>query len=290
MSPVQNVWRQLVQRRLWPVAIVLVAALAAVPVLLAKDPEPVPAPPAPAADSTDGELASQPIVSLASADPTAKRRKVLGTPKNPFRVDPPKVPNQADEGSSGESTPTGGQPVEQTGGSGGGDSAPPSSDAPAAPTTPATPTEPAPAPKKYAPQELTVRFGGGEQGGERMSVKVGEPLPSTETPVLIYTKLLKDGKTAEFLVAEGVTAVGDGECKPSPEVCETIRLKVGETEFLDVVDETGGAGGQYQLDLLKIHRPGGHSTPSRTMSVRAKSGARRSELRAVAGRVSAFLP
>lgn len=85
MSPVQNVWRQLVQRRLWPVAIVLVAGLLAVPVLLASDPEPVPAPPAPVAQ-TDDELAVRPIVSMASAEQAAARHRVLGTAKNPFAV------------------------------------------------------------------------------------------------------------------------------------------------------------------------------------------------------------
>ena len=39
MSAVTNMWRQLVQRRLWPVAILLIAALAAVPLTLAKEPE-----------------------------------------------------------------------------------------------------------------------------------------------------------------------------------------------------------------------------------------------------------
>ena len=45
MTAVTNLWRQLVQRRLWPVAILLIAALVAVPLMLAKDPEPAPAPP-----------------------------------------------------------------------------------------------------------------------------------------------------------------------------------------------------------------------------------------------------
>ena len=65
--------------------------------------------------------------------------------------------------------------------------------------------------------------------------------------------VLKDGKTAVFLVDDGVTPVGDGDCRPSPEACETIRMKAGETEFLDVKDATGTVTDQYQLDLIKIH-------------------------------------
>ena len=40
MSVINDTWRFLVQRRLWPVAILLVAAAVAVPMLLAKDPAP----------------------------------------------------------------------------------------------------------------------------------------------------------------------------------------------------------------------------------------------------------
>ena len=38
MNVVTTIWRQLVRRRLWPVAVLLLAALVAVPVLLAREP------------------------------------------------------------------------------------------------------------------------------------------------------------------------------------------------------------------------------------------------------------
>jgi hypothetical protein len=117
-------------------------------------------------------------------------------------------------------------------------------------------------------------------------------LPSTELPVLIYMGVLKDGKTAVFLVDHGVTPIGDGECNPSPEECETIRLKVGETEFLDVADDTGNVTDQFQLDLIKIHKSSSASASSARTSSRAgaRSQSRQSELRSVAGRTSAYLP
>ena len=82
MSAVTNMWRQLVQRRLWPVAILLIAALAAVPLTLAKDPEaapPAPARPPPART----QLAVAPIVTAISSTDRDKRRHVLGAKKNP---------------------------------------------------------------------------------------------------------------------------------------------------------------------------------------------------------------
>ncbi len=39
MNALSTTWRQLVRRRLWPVAVLLVAALAAVPVLLSREAE-----------------------------------------------------------------------------------------------------------------------------------------------------------------------------------------------------------------------------------------------------------
>jgi hypothetical protein len=291
MSPVQNVWRQLVERRLWPVAIVLVAALAAVPLMLAKDPDPVPPPPAPAADSNDGQLATEPIVSLATAEPDTKRRKVLGSAKNPFEVNAPKAEQPADGGDA-TPAPAGGQPDAPQSGSGGGtpDAAvPPSSAAPTTPT-PSAPVEPTKPARTYEPEELTVRFGAAD-GTQRQSVTRLEPLPSAELPALIYMGVLKDGKTAEFLLDANVSAVGDAECVPNLDDCSTIRMRVGETEFLDVKDEAGNVTGQYQLDLLKIHNVKKHSdaTPSRTKSAGLKSGARTGAVRSVSGRVAAQL-
>jgi hypothetical protein len=294
-SAVTNLWRQFVQRRLWPVAILLVAALAVVPLALTKDPDPPAPAPALPVTGTDGadELAAQPIV--APAEARIKRRKVLGSAKNPFGVpkkatapttsaDGPVVSVQ-DTGTDGSGSKTGGSSPSPSSGS---VSPPSSSPAPVAPA-PAEPA-PTPAPKKYALQELTVRFGGGDDA-TRQSVKRLQPLPSAELPVLIYLGVVGDGKVAEFLVDQGVTPVGDGECHPSPEQCETIRLRAGETEFFDVTDETGRVTEQYQLDLIKIHR-GGSAEPTRSTSGLAgsKPRARRSALRSVARRVAARLP
>jgi hypothetical protein len=277
MSPVQNIWRQLVQRRLWPVAIVLVAGLAAVPVMLAQEPASAPPPPAPVpVAAADDELATQPIVAATSDTPSVKRRRVLGNAKNPFAT--PKKPATTSTGTvtdrAGTTTRTGGDDAKGADGSTGGGTAPSAPVAPStpvAPTTPVTPTEPKPAPKRYAMQELTVRFGTAD-GVARQSLKRLQPLPSAEEPVLIYMGVLKDGKTAVFLVDHGVVPVGDGECRPTPEQCETIRLREGETEFLDVTDETGNVVEQYQLDLIKIHK-GSKATPARTAAA-SKAGAR----------------
>ncbi len=298
MSAVTNMWRQLVQRRLWPVAILLIAALVAVPLTLAKEPEADPVGPLPQVDRTS-ELATTPIVAPATPEDRAKPRKVLGDAKNPFAV--PKAPKaeKAEDGEgpivqktgSGKSQDSGSSdPKPSDGSSSGGGTSTPSAPAPA--PAPAAPVEPKPAPKTYAVGELTVRFGASDDP-QRQSLKKLQPLPSAEEPVLIYMGILKDGKTAEFMVDHGVAPVGDGECRPSPDECETLRLQAGETEFFDVKDESGAVVEQYQLDLVKIHKGKSASASKARRSTKAAAARMArggSALRATVGQSTARLP
>ncbi len=275
MSAITNLWRQLVQRRLWPVAILLVAALAAVPLALAQEPEPPAPAPAVVAQSGETALAVQPIVALATAADRSKRRKVLGAKKNPFGL--PKTeasPSATPPDSNGSTTAV--EPSDSSS-----SAVVPASSSPSSPSTgggsvPAPVATPAPRPRKYAMHELTVRFGDSGGTAVRTSLKRLQPLPSPETPVLIYLGVLKDGKTAVFLVDHGVSAVGDGDCRPTGDECETLRLKAGDTEFLDVVDEAGTVGAQFQLDLVKIHK----STTASASRAQASSKAGRRLLKA----------
>jgi hypothetical protein len=289
MSAITNVWRQLVQRRLWPVAILLIAALAAVPLALAEEPDPAD----PVADATASEpdgksaLAVKPIVAQAAAGESTRRRRVLGTPKNPFGVadsDPPgSAAAPSSHGSTSAQDPI--VPAPSAGGAKPSEPAPsggsPSTGAGSAP--PVSSPTPQPKPREYALHELTVRFGDATTGGERRTLERLQPLPSAEEPVLIYLGVLRDGKTAVFLVDHAVHAIGDGKCVPFPEQCETIRVRAGETEFFDVVDDTGKVSAQYQLDLLKIHK----GTTASAAKANASSKAGR---RALKARVSADGP
>jgi hypothetical protein len=271
MSVITDTWRQLVRRRLWPVALLLVAALAAVPFLLSKDPEQTVsvAPPSGAATGR-GVLASEPLVSVAEPADRAKRRRVLGVRHDIFKPTKkaPKAPKvvkaakSRNRGSSGGATATGGS---GSTGSTGWTSGPSStgSTVHTGPSTPDTPTTggSAPAtPKPVAPVEtfpknsLTVRFGDASQDSlEKMTLERLEALPSVEEPIAIYLGLEDDGKTALFLLDAGVETTGDGVCRPDPANCETIALKIDETEFLDIVDEAGEITAQYQLDVIKAH-------------------------------------
>jgi hypothetical protein len=253
MNALTTTWRQLVRRRLWPIAVLLIAALAAVPVLLARDPEPVPMPalpqtsaPAETAAADDDALA-EPVVAKASASDRSRRRRVLGSRKNPFEPAPVKKPKKKKKTVSDTA-----DTQDKTGGT-----TAPTTPSTGAPTTPVTPVTPAPAKPNYPNGSLTVRFGDPTSDLEKKLLRKLEGLPdgTTETgPLIIYTGLTDHGKKAVFLVDASLDVTGDGTCKPHPSSCETIELAAGETEFFDVIDpETGEVTAQYELDLLKIN-------------------------------------
>jgi hypothetical protein len=247
MNVLTDTWRGLVRRRLWPLALLLIAALAAVPLLLSKSSAPAPAPAVAAAAPAGTALVS------AAEDPQGGRRRyVLGARKDPFEPAPlPKVKHR-----HRQTTATAPQPVAAP------TPAPKTDAAPASPapsgaeitTAPPAVSPPtvAPAPKvakSSVPEDsLSIRFGATSGSPAARTLERGYPLPSAGHPLLVYLHLEDGGKTAVFMVGSEVKGLdGDGRCDPDPESCATLRLKAGETEFIDV------QGAQYELDVEKIH-------------------------------------
>ena len=76
MSVVTSTWHQLVHRRLWPVAVVLLVALVAIPVVLARDPEGAEVPvPAPVGGTNVEDSLATPVVAEATAEDRDRRRR-----------------------------------------------------------------------------------------------------------------------------------------------------------------------------------------------------------------------
>jgi hypothetical protein len=249
MNVLTTTWRQLVRLRLWPVAVLLVAALAAVPVLLNRQAEPVAEPPVPAAAAGDSAKVSEtlatPVVAQATTADRSRRRRVLGVRKDPFQPAPIKKPKKAKTTKAkakAQPKPSTSTPAPST-----------SSPAPSAPVV-VTPAVPPKKKKTYVKGSLIVRFGNATGDTlERINLQKLAPLPDDENPLLVYTGLTKHGDKAKFLVDASLDVTGDGDCRPHPSNCETIELAVGETEFFDYVDpETGQVSAQYELDLVAI--------------------------------------
>ena len=255
MTVVTNIWRQLVRSKLWPLAVLLLAALVAVPFVLAREPqEPAPLAPLPVA-SEAGDSIAEPVVAKVSTEDRDRRRRVLGVRKDPFQPAPVKKAKTAQEDGTAP------KPVEQSpvgGGTEGGG---------------------APAPEKtyYEAGTIIVRFGEADENATLAEFPIAKmaPVPDETLPLLVYMGLTKDGKKAKFLVDASVEVDGDGKCKPHRSNCEVIELAVGETEFLDLLDteeseeeagdelieETEEDGqpnivASFQLDLVDIKRAG----------------------------------
>jgi hypothetical protein len=225
---------------------------------------------------------------MASAEDRDRRRRVLGSRKDPFEpaATPTPAPTPEPEPEP-EPKPAGGS-APSKGGSGGSVS-PGIGSAPSSPVTsapaPAPPAPPAEPKKTYELNSLIVRFGEGESGAsERMNLKRLQPLPSTEEPVLVYLGLDKDRKRAIFMVDASVEPTGDGSCKPRPESCETIHLAKGDTHFFDVLDPVSGeVVAQYQLDLIDIKS---RKTTSAKKAKAAYTGEHKAGRKAVRARVA----
>jgi hypothetical protein len=239
MSTLRAVYVDLIDKRLWPLAVGLALALVAIPVLLSK--------PAPPVEPPVSTLAAKPGPMLAdpASQVTPSGGPVPGNAKNPFRqrhVPKPMTSSPAAIGPAPASS--GGEPTTSAG-SGGGS------------TTSGGPTGSPPvgsggAPPRPAPSVVRLRVKFGTSSGRRTTRDLvdGSPLPTSDNPLLVYLGI-KAGKPT-FLVSSDAQPRGDGTCLPNKAICSELRLDPGETEFFDVT----GPGGtvQYQLDVVRVVR------------------------------------
>jgi hypothetical protein len=258
----RHVFDDLVERRLAPVAAILLLALVAVPLVLSKSmPKDTASTAAPSANGADLSVpAMQPVVALATPDGRSHLDHVQAL--NPFEQRHKFVPKRVRS-----TTPPGGAPTTGSPQPAPGTTVSPGTSSTSTATTPTTASTPATsAPSTHVHSSphrhharpryvarLVVNFGSighahRQHGFDRLS-----PLPARGEPVIIYLGLLRDNKTAVFLLSSDAHAEGDGRCVPSPHNCQTVRLRGGQTEFFDV-SQSNGSIKQYELDVVKVGR------------------------------------
>ncbi len=262
MRVLRDIKTDLVEKRLWPVAALLVAALVAVPFLLGSS---TPAKTAKSGGATPPPAAAPPpsgtsVVALKAPD---ARAKLAGTAKDPFIQRFLPKPPKTTGSTTGQPAPTGAGSTGTTGGStggtgggtgggttgGGGNTGGGNGPAYTTATIDATLTKAGGRPRTY-------------RGLKRLT-----PLPSSLDPILVFLGVLQDGKTAVFLVSSDAKAQGDGRCKPSGRICQTVQIQAGQTEFFDLTTTTG-ATVQYELDLIRV-RTGAGSAKSAGRAAKA---------------------
>lgn len=240
MSFFQNIWSDLVEKRLWPFALLLVGGIVAVALLVtAKDP--ATPPPAPALVSGDVAKPGEIVLADSGVVPQMVVRKK--TQKvDPFRRPKAKVKLVAVPGGLGSAIKAG---------AGGGDTG----------TKPQVTTPSAAAPLT-GPTRVTIRFGDPGKQQTFKNIEPLTPLPSADNPLFVYVKPAPDGHSAIFMISTDATPTGDGQCAPTADDCQELTLAAGDTEFFEVGSGTPDATTtQYQLDVLSVSGRGVKKAP-----------------------------
>ncbi len=298
MTPLRGLGQDLIDKRLWPIALVLVVAIIAAPTVLARG------------GSGDDAAVSTPVVQpeglraavVETAEPGAG--PTSGSLRNPF-FNPPDEETagtaQPAEGATTSPTNTGsaapeGEPT--TVSTTTGDSEESSDDTDSSSGTGEDPEPTKTTSKKGSGEtgyDLSLRFGIATEDGELTAMKDVPrltPLPTTEEPLFVYMGVLSGGKTAVFLLGDGIAgSEGDGVCRPSPTQCETLELKKGETQFLEGAPAPVAEGQttppepgpQYQLDVVSLTKRGSGKATGASKS-RGKKAAKKAAKTAKAGR------
>src|ERR687895_290473 len=282
-----DIWHDWRAKRLWRVAVVLLAGIVAVPFVLAKKAEePTVTAPAPAAEAeapkSDGpaELAQVKLEELGQG--TGSSLSSFKDPSNPFA--PPrkvleKISAEADGsgapaegGSGGDATVKGGSlgggasadeaPADTgSGGSGGGSTSGGDtgggirdpSETGATRGTGDTPAPPVDGGEKTTTVNYTyvadVTFRANNRRRKIKAMEKLDILPDRANPLLIFLGVTENAGNAVFLVDSTLAAAGEGTCKPSNSNCAFLYLGPGsEHEF------TNDEGDSYTLRVDEIRR------------------------------------
>jgi hypothetical protein len=247
MSVPRNMLKELVDRKLWPIALVLIVALVAVPVLLTKKaPTDIVTPPTGPLPYSSG--ATLPAISI-KASPT--NSNLAGSGRNPFTPQVAGTTTTTTVAAVTTTTPATGTTTTGTGGAAStssGAGAPTTPATTPATTTPATTTPAPPAPVKPAPTGLTATQSyhvslalTTSDGGvntidplQRLSI-----LPSKQEPMLVELGVLQGGHSVLFVVEPGTVVSGAGSCTPGPIDCEILSLSPGQRAGISKQTATG---------------------------------------------------
>lgn len=246
-----DLWTDLREKRLWPVAVVLLLGLVAVPVVLSKPAEEAPAPtPAQSARKTSESAAVKALASVKLDESAADASSPLDTfdPANPFKPPAAVVKRSKDDGTDeltiddgsvdlSATLPDGGSVDVTTGGDTGGGSTP---------TTPPSTTKPKTTEYQWV---IDASFQANGKSRRIKTMQRLDMLPSENEPLLLFLGVSEGGSSAVFLVDSTLTAAGEGTCKPSPDECAFVYLGAGSEHAF-----TNEAGDSYNLRINEIRK------------------------------------
>jgi hypothetical protein len=269
----RSVWGDLREKRLWPLALVLIVAVIAVPVLLMHSAAPT-TPPAPLTAS-----ASAPPGVPAVGVPNAPGHENLpGNGRDPFGHSPGATGAASATGASTTGSATSGSAAAHgastgsgnTSGAGGSSTAGSGSTTPAtvvstpapaggAPPPPLPARKPAPAPtglSSLQAYQVSLSITDASGGLNRVdSLERLGILPNARQPLLVELGVLQGGKRVVFVVAPGTVLRGPGACVPGPLDCEILTLAPNQIEAVAANVSSGAAAMFAITDITAADYP-----------------------------------
>jgi hypothetical protein len=240
---IKNIWNDLRERRLWPVAVVMLVGIVAIPVVLAKSST---APPASDGAPIATSGATPPILALDSGSAASSG---TGSSLDVFAADDPFRPpaSAVEETTTGiETTVTAAGAdgtVDVSVGGGGGDETI-DINVPAPRTQ--TETETKTTSYEYV---ADVSFWQGSRRRQIKGMRKLDMLPNQSAPLLIFMGANGDGGNATFLVDSTLTTAGEGTCRPSPSNCAFVDIGPGAEHVF-----TTEQGNSFRLRIEEIRR------------------------------------
>ena len=264
----KEIFQDLRERKLLPVVAILIVLIIAVPVVLRAGAE-EPAPPTELAEGLKPMLETEPVV-LTSAPELRDFRTRLDSfeKQNPFDQPEPVVSDAATEAidpAAADAEPTLGGATATT--DSGATTEPTATDFPPAGSTDVPVTDPVesdvptdgdpvdedPVASETEVISYDIDVEIGKTGDERTltAVEIGSLLPGNDHPIAQFVSTDLQGTHASFVISPNVSgADGDGNCAPSRNDCQFLKLSAGEGErlFYEPNGET------YRLKLTAINR------------------------------------
>ena len=261
-----DLWQDLREKRLWPVAAGLLAAIIAIPVVMLKpaSQETVAAPPVPA-------TAKVPTLPAVEVDTSAPQNSNLKTfkqrdPFKPLSILKSAANSGTTTSSSSSRSTTSSAPAPSGGSSSGGSSSSGSSSGKSKASTPSFSSSPSSSSTPTAPSSqgstqtlkwfrytADISFGKADSQKTMKGITDLTMLPDQQTASIVFMGVTSDAKGALFFIADpAFTASGEGTCNDKKD-CRFIKLTLDTKKNEETFTSLDGST-VYKLKLLKLNR------------------------------------
>lgn len=268
IDPLKGIARDLVEKKLWPIAVLLLAAIIGVPMVIGGSSSEEAAAPAAVVAKAPAAAGAQSLVSVVDPAVTGKDTRP-GRLDDPF-YDPPEPQAAATSSPAGTTagTTAGAAPSSAPAGAG---PTPAAGEKPVQTTTtaPQPPTKPV-AESSYHRTE--VRWYEATAGKRRPLARL-TPLGGRVAPAALYLGVTKSRTSyAVFLLDPNATSDGDAKCEDI--ACRVIGLKAGQTQIVTLHPPDGSAPRRYHLDVVAVRTIATDAVTARKMRLRVHADGR----------------